>query len=97
MKKGLIIAIAFVSFQYAFSQSSNNYVEDELIIWLEQGVDSYQFSSNYLTNKYNLYEYFHLQFIYGLLSIRKPISEEVKTWLPCNQTMKSSTFKITIL
>ena len=47
MKIILLSAIAYFSFQYAFSQSSNDYVENELIIWLEEGVDPYVFSSNY--------------------------------------------------
>lgn len=47
MKNVLLVAIAYFSFQYAFSQSINNYVENELIIWLEEGVDPYLFSSNY--------------------------------------------------
>jgi len=46
MKKVFCTVIAIVLIYSMHAQDSRSYVENELIIWLEQGVDAHEFATN---------------------------------------------------
>lgn len=48
-KKAIFLIAILISFHSSFSQESEDYVPDELLIRLENGVDAAQFSANYST------------------------------------------------